>query len=224
MPGPCSSSSTAALGRAQGCHRLNRSLQTGKGGGAGHCKWEQHLGKGWGGKDGPQLSRHGGTLGMHEKAVSNVLPQSALLSSSWQRASWWWLYLQLRRSHQGRGRGAGCQGRSSAKAIAPQSATEHRAEPKYKQHKQGFPETPQNRHQPVEGETPTALERPGSAGCCREERVSKGKPAGLEGSEWWPFHLGVTPVSGRNKTSLEQGAAVSPRLVNGLRINFLFTQ
>lgn len=161
MPGPCSSSSTAALGRAQGCHRLNRSLQTGKGGGAGHCKWEQHLGKGWGGKDGPQLSRHGGTLGMHEKAVSNVLPQSALLSSSWQRANWWWLYLQLRRSHQGRGRGAGCQGRSSAKAIAPQSATEHRAEPRYKQHKQGFPETPQNRHHPVGRGNPNS---PGKAG------------------------------------------------------------
>lgn len=87
-----------------------------------------------------------------------------------------------------------------------------------------FQRHPKTGISPWEGETPTALERPGSAGCCREERVSKGKPAGLEGSEWWPFHLGVTPVSGRNKTSLEQGAAVSPRLVNGLRINFLFTQ
>lgn len=39
-----------------------------------------------------------------------------------------------------------------------------------------------------EGETPAALEKPGSTGCCWEERVSKGKPAGGEGSAWWPCH------------------------------------
>lgn len=55
-------------------------------------------------------------------------------------------------------------------------------------------------------------------------KSEQGEARGLEGSAGWPFHLGITSVSARNKTSLEQGAAVSPRLVNGLRINFLFTQ
>lgn len=37
----------------------------------------------------------------------------------------------------------------------------HRAEPRYKQHKQGFPETPQNRHHPMGRGNPNS---PGKAG------------------------------------------------------------
>lgn len=136
----------SSLGQSPGCHGLNRSVQTGKGG---EGRWSRilqmgtTLGERMGSKDEPQLSPLGGALGRQEKAVGNVLPQSTQLIPG--KGKLWWLYLlQLKRSHQGKGRGAGCQGESSAKAVAPQGATEHGAEPRCKQHKQGFPETPQN--------------------------------------------------------------------------------
>lgn len=57
--------------------------------------------------------------------------------------------------------------------------------------------------------------------------MSKGKPSGLEGSAGWPFHLGcVTAVSARNRGTKQAPGRELPsaQLVNGLRINFLFTQ
>lgn len=163
-------------------------------------------------KDEPQPSPLWGASGSQEDTLSIIfLPQSAQLIPG--KGKPWWLYLfQVKRYHQGTGRGARCQGESSAKAVAPQGATQHGTEPRSKEH-QGFQKTPQNHpHHPPpprsrEGETPAHLEKPGKG---RERATSKGKPVGLEGSAWWPS-ASASPLCQRGTKQARSGELPSAR-------------